>query len=69
MKSNNLFQLALAYVLVSNHYKLKINLKSFHSYCAMDTTEAKQYAKKIVESLHGYRDALSAFLQGNTISN
>ena len=30
----------------------------------MDAGEARQYCRKLVEALHGYRDALSAFLQG-----
>ena len=56
--------MALAYVLLSQHYGLRINRKHFKEYCAMNATEAKQYAKKLVESMHGFRDALSGVLQG-----
>ena len=56
--------MALAYVLLSQHYGLRINHKHFKEYCAMDATEAKQYARKLVEAMHGYRDALSGVLQG-----
>lgn len=64
-RNNENFQLALAYVMLSQHYGLNINVKSFREYCSMDKTEAKQFARKLVEAQHGYRDALSGFLQGN----
>ena len=33
----------------------------------MDRTEAKQFSRKLIESMHGYRDALSGVLQGKLI--
>ena len=32
----------------------------------MDRTEAKQFSRKLIESMHGYRDALSGVLQGKS---
>lgn len=59
-----IFQLGLVYVMLSQHYGLKINVKSFREYCTMDQTEAKQFTRKLIEAMHGYRDALSGVLQG-----
>ena len=45
--------------------KLTIDVKVFRMYCEMDSqAEIRQYARKLAEIYHGFRDAMCSFLQG-----
>ena len=66
---NIIFQLALCYVVATHNMKLKIEPNVFRYYCQMTSrAEIKQYAKKISEVYHGYRDAMCQFLQGKNVN-
>jgi len=53
--------------MLMDHYNLKINPVHFREYYNMDKTEAKMYARILVDGIIGYRNELSRFLQGTNI--